>query len=256
MGRLSLTLFVFLWFAPAAALADDCPLDSLHLYDPDAGSPIRVTLDSTHRVELVLGHPDIGWSAQEIAEYDLASGTMHVMAKGLSPQLELCGGAWANAYLRDVYTLEGPSGNEPITFNARFDLTMSATGEYTYQPVFGGPVTLPPGWARFSCAEGASNVSTVLLDEEAVGWQGSSVLTLTRAPGESFELSMRSSVWASSTWVTATDHCVLRVGEISANLSFPDLPPGYGIVSCQGFRSGTSVPVNRPTWGQIKTLYR
>jgi len=39
-------------------------------------------------------------------------------------------------------------------------------------------------------------------------------------------------------------------------LSFPDLPPGYSIVSCQGFAAGAVVPARTHTWGRLKTLYR
>lgn len=120
----------------------------------------------------------------------------------------------------DVFTLTGPPSPAAITFTAQLD------------------VSLPPFKCCASLREGVSNSQSAS--------SGSAVLriTITREPGSTFDLYMEASAASrhGQTWANGT-------------LSFPDLPPGYFLTSCQEFNTG-AVPARTATWGHLKASYR
>ena len=51
-------------------------------------------------------------------------------------------------------------------------------------------------------------------------------------------------------------YCHASSGGGGGSFTFAGLPPGAGIVSCQGYVAGVVVPASGTTWGRLKTLYR
>ncbi len=71
-------------------------------------------------------------------------------------------------------------------------------------------------------------------------------LTLAHVVGEQFQLEIHASQGG------------INGGSASdlEELSFAGLPPGYAVVSCEGYISNPVVSVRRDTWGRLKLSYR
>ena len=48
------------------------------------------------------------------------------------------------------------------------------------------------------------------------------------------------------------------IGQVSATLDFEfvDLPPGWEVISCNGYHQGAPVPALARSWGSVKATYR
>jgi hypothetical protein len=76
---------------------------------------------------------------------------------------------------------------------------------------------------------------------------GTASLSVARRAGQSFDLFLR--VHADAPNGPAS-------GSAFGALFFEGLPPGYSIVSCQGFTTSAPVPTVHTTWGRVKQIYR
>lgn len=209
----------------------DCPTNTM-VINPD--SPTGQTITSSAPQDLEGNYVDS--CAEAIGRYDLVAGEVYAYAYGW-----LCGGASA-VYTHDVFTLLGPSSSPPITLVARAHASVTLD-----QEVCGGYADV-----MVAIREGASNSAS---SEEATPVDcGETVVDLdvniTRAPGETFDL-----------YLTAQARADLAAGipgegVAFMTLSFPGLPAGFSVVSCQGFSAGQPVAAQPTTWGTLKAIYR
>lgn len=178
------------------------------------------------------------WGIDAFATYDLVAGTMqdYVYAYGV-----IVGDASVAAH--DVFTLIGPSPGPPIVFHA-----------HAHGFVASGCVYGPTGSADASIREGASNIASASAQgfQNCQGGQSYDIgVAITLAPGSTFDLYLTIDAHASGSFFGPAGD-----GHANLSLSFPDLPAGYYVVSCQGFSSGQVTPTRRTSWGQLKALYR
>lgn len=174
-------------------------------------------------------HPNICWSASAAAGYDLVAGTAYANANGSNTIPE------ASVSTHDVFTLLGPSSAAAITFVARVHVVI-----WTECYAAAGTITV---------REGASNSASA--NHIACGLNETDIeVSITRAANATFDLYLTNYARGGSGFQTS--------GQAYTNLSlsFPDLPPGYSVMSCQGFMGGAVVPTKRGSWGRVKAVYR
>lgn len=152
------------------------------------------------------------------AHFDLVSGHWRVEASAWGE----CSGN-ASLATHDVFTLIGPAGSAGIEFTIRLDVTVYDFSGATLR-------------------EGTSN------EQSTTFGRGTQVLEVRvgSAVGETFDLRVLMSA--------AADHN--GSGSASAHLTFPDLPTGFAVSSCQGYVSDIAVAAGRTSWGRVKALYR
>ena len=76
-------------------------------------------------------------------------------------------------------------------------------------------------------------------------------ISISRASGSTFDIYLTVSATAGSGDIFAYG----SDGSASLRLTFPDLPAGYSLVSCQGFGAGVTA-AKRSSWGALKARYR
>lgn len=167
---------------------------------------------------------NIHHTASGQVSYDLSQGNM---AASIDAQI-LCEGA-SEVHTHDTFTLTGPAGASPISFSAVINV-------YSYALGF--------SFANASIREGASNASPLATP----GGPSTVGITITAPPGASFDLYMDGRA--------SGGYLQTGVADVNVWLSFPDLPPGFLLTSCQGFTAGVPVPVRATSWGRLKTVYR
>jgi hypothetical protein len=129
----------------------------------------------------------------------------------------------------------GPSSPNPVQFSARLTLQLRAFGGSQTPTISSGSLEeggRPPVSASANSIHSPS-INTVV------------VLPVTHRIDEPFELTYQVSCGATGP----------ASGSAGGALSFHGLPPGYGIISCQGF-GGVVVPTASRTWGAVKAIYR
>lgn len=207
------------------ARADTCPLSCV--FDVCTTAPRN---SATRYGPTVLGP-----NASATASYDLVVGSVAASVNSGGD-----GGPYAQAQGRDRFVLVGPSLPGPVSFTAAFRVVAGSSCLYC-----GNEGSLREG------AGPALSVYVPYYDPAcgcAVYYADSTLsLPLRHAAGEPFELTYTAS--ASAEGINKSAHA-------SGALSFPGLPPGYRIVSCQGFAAGTPVPTRPVSWGSLKVRYR
>ena len=169
--------------------------------------------------------------------YDLVAGHVRCSFRTATE-----GGAPAgSAKAVDRFTLVGPPAGNRVPFTVRF----KASGGASLSRYSGASLT-------GSLQEGSNPALTArsfyLVIDSYVYVYLDSTLTLPTSHfvGESFELTYQVSAAGNGS----------SNGDAMGDLSFPDLPLGYGIVSCQGYSAGAVVPTRAVTWGGLKVRYR
>jgi hypothetical protein len=160
------------------------------------------------------------------ATYDLVTGRISV---GFAVYYA-CGAA-ADVAAHDRFTLAGPSSSGPVSFVA----SLRVVGQVSEATIRGslGEGASPPVVAEITAAGYSTFDRTV-------------TLKLTHRVGEPFELAYLADGYGASCYAS---------GGLTGTLTFPGLPSGYGLTSCQGFSTGV-VPTRPLTWGQMKIRYR
>ena len=225
MRAATLLLASLLALTIAGTARASCPLNTLTVHDSSETS-------SASSDQLTLEHfcPPYGGTALAGASYDLVAGSAALTASGTSE----CGGG-ASVATHDVFTLVGPAAGS-FTFTARLVVHAGFSGR---------PAT-SSSEAAATFREGASNSKGF---NTGLGLPGDATLdlTITRDVGQTFDLFLTLDCYSLG----------LSAGsDVTAQLSFLGLPPGYGVVSCQGYASDPSVPVRVTSWGRLKTIYR
>jgi hypothetical protein len=188
--------------------------------------------DSFRVGDAPFGSPPSGW-----ARYNLVTGFVYSQANS--------GFDWgmsAPTVARDRFVLVGPVSSQPIQFVVLLQLNGSASTSGT---------NFSSASAVGSLAQGSEPAVTASVSS---WWSNpsdylSTTLSLpqSRLVGESFEITYRTSAEATGP--------VNNEARITGVLSFSGLPPGHGIMSCQGF-AGQVVPVLTRSWGALKVTYR
>lgn len=201
--------------------AADCPMNSmsaLGVTQLSSNPSASMTQSYTCTAD---GFPD---HASGSVSYNLASGFVTLTVNGGL----VCGGG-AGVTTHDVFTLTGPASGSPLSFRA--ELTVSSGGH-------GGPS------GASVRLDGPSNSSPY------APFPGSSTVSvpIQVSPGSPFDLYVEGYAFGGGGGSGGAS--------VGAWLSFPDLPPGYLLTSCQGFTAGIPVPVRATSWGRLKTVYR
>jgi hypothetical protein len=156
--------------------------------------------------------------ASGTASYNLVTGRFAAVAQGGSG----CG-ASSGLSTHDVFTLTGPPSGS-LSFRAQLDVEYHGGNFPSSASIQGGNTTASTG--------------------PTPGPFTSIWITIVRSPGASFDLYIGAVTGGTG------------FGTLTAALSFPDLPQGYMVQSCQGFVAGTPVPTRGTQWGRLKALYR
>lgn len=244
-----------------AAHATVCPADSIVLLDHGGilgNGGVLTSTNATGDRFFRYVSPN-GSSVTEWGFYDLTLGRFGTVASSGCTYMAYPGKSEARVALEDRYTIVGPPSAAPVAIEAVLQLDLRATGARTYG------CWSPPD---FSCSVDAGAL-TAELSEPATSQTVSFAsrinradsreiaLPLSHAVGETFTLRMQCSSEATPVAdISVNDDCYNRRGDVTATLSFRGLPPGYQVVSCQGFVGTGAVPAKRATWGSLKSLYR
>lgn len=226
-------LFLALLFlgAPVVARAQDCPINSLV-----AGLPgDHTSTASRDSVGGGLGgcevEPYFCVHTSSFLVYDLVQGTARAIAQSSS------GAKVSTLSTHDIFTLLGPAGGPPVTFTVRVHLS-----EY---------IDYLKGRVVTTLREGASNSSTATMSTPAADRTPVDLnIVVTRAAGQTLDLYLVLQATGGGSGGAP------GIGDVAAQLAFPDLPPGFGVRSCQGFSTGLAVPTARTSWGSLKLSYR
>lgn len=255
MHKALFSIFAVLVVLPCAAAASTCPADTIHLVGHEYGAPeLHVSTNATNVFSNYRFYTSPPTTATQRGAYDLIRGRIEAVAYGTSATNMYMLQAETRVATHDDYQLIGPEGGAPLDFTARLRLdivcagdTFSSRGTGYYIPA--GLVTADFG------EEGAGQPASLWIRENFRGARELSIV-MHRSVGESF--SLRTAVVAEGTAGpdNSTDEGFPRYAEVIGELSFPDLPAGYAIVSCQGYASDAPVRARNATWGRLKTLYR
>ena len=207
------------------ARADTCPLSCV--FDVCTTVPRN---SSTRCGPTVFGADACG-----TAGYDLVAGSA-----GASVNSGGDGGPFAEARATDRFVLTGPTSPDAVSFTAALSVVAGAGcfcggTEGTLREGAGTALSVSVPYYDPVCGCPAYFVDRILS------------LSLRHRVGEPFELTYTASAGAQGISVSS---------RASVTLSFPGLPPGYGIVSCQGFATGAPVPTRPASWGSLKVRYR
>ena len=249
-------VLLLLLLAAAPARAGSCPTDTLSVSDDQnefGNGGIVTAQDSSRAIAPAIND---AYRTQE-ASYQLASGTIRARAWHVVTGLLPGPGTHARVAAHDTYTLLGPDGAGEISFTARLSVSSVCGGEYEYACTIGPEFTcsMPAGGALASIREGAANMASSAYESNGA-YDHALDVSITRAPGGTFELALSAQAEAAGLVDTQHDRGSSRSASVTARLSFPDLPPGWSVISCQGFRAGHIVPARTTTWGRLKTSYR
>jgi hypothetical protein len=172
---------------------------------------------------------------QERASFDIPAGTFKVaVSEGGSMHL----------WLRDAFTITGPAPGTPVTFHMRVHVegyvNWTGYGPPQQVQVTVRPLEPLPGESSTAWGYGLSGPYNAQL------YANSFDISLARTAAEpiGIEIDAQSEIHnAGSTGLNGT-------------FSFPDLPPGWSIQSCKGYRVDQPVPAIPTSWGHVKAGYR
>ncbi len=227
--------------AAVESASAECPVDTVTAHSSFSGTVTHTTsmpTDGVSRFDSGRYCTDYcySWYVDSDAKYDLVAGTMYadVVASG-------AGDGEAIASTHDVFTLLGPAAAPPVTFHAHVSAgaAILCGGGFDAQ-------------ADASIREGASSSASVVGSRDACLGPTDLAVSIARAAGTTFDLYLTVHAKAGSNSIFGPG----GDAHASLSLSFPDLPVGYSVVSCQGFAAGQVTAAKRSSWGALKTLYR
>ena len=172
------------------------------------------------------------------ATYDLAAGTGRVSADSRSETAP----RHAAVAAHDRYVVTGLAGPTTVTARLDFRVVLRSSCEY-FQCSY--------AWAHVGLA---AQGRTAVFDRASydlsqnVDLRSQLELPLDIVPDAPFELAFELEADAEFTTTNANTL-------VTAALSFPDLPAGVHVASCQGYNGGT-VPAVPGSWGRVKVSYR
>jgi hypothetical protein len=217
-ATLSLLVLVALGCA-STALAQSCPQACV---DGSCSTLAQANHSNTQGFSCNGG---FGGFNSESSSYDLALGQLTV-----STSVTQCSIATAQVIGRDRYELLGPVTGVPLVFGATLHITGTASNASASAGIGEGD-SFPPGTSIAIPSPVDRTLSVVL----------------NHVVGDSFDLTYT---------LSTTGFARFGASNLTGVLSFTNLPPGYGIASCQGFSTGVVVPTRPASWGTLKIHYR
>jgi hypothetical protein len=216
------------WSAGAWA---DCPVNTLRICAQTATYTVPAHGDSVPYCTLSSDFRD----RSDAAGYDIPGGLVWAHEKVIDGF-----GANVTAEAHDTYWIVGPAAGSAISCSvqcamngygncgARGTLSLVAQGQTT-SGSFANDLTVGP------CN------STPALNSVAS-------LTVSAQVDEPFDVSEKANLFG--------PFASGGSAYLSGRLSFTGLPPGYAVVSCNGFGGGPSTPARAMTWGRLRDVYR
>ncbi len=244
-----------------AAQAVACPADSIVLLDHDGiigNGGVIVSMEATGDRFFRYTSPN-GASVTEWGFYDLSLGRFGTVASSGCFFMSYPGQSQARVAVEDRYTIVGPPSAAPIAIEAVLQLDLRASGARTYFCFYGPDYTcsVDAGAITADLSEPATSQTTSFASRINRADSREIAIPLSHAVGEPFTLRMQCSSEATPVAdFSVNDDCYNRRGDVTATLWFRGLPPGYQVVSCQGYVGTGTVPAKRTTWGSLKSLYR
>jgi hypothetical protein len=161
------------------------------------------------------------------ARYSIPVGVIQASARCTTP------GCISNigVYVEDLFTVTGLPPGTPVPLTAHFLLD-----------ILGGQSG--PGQSSSSANIQDTNANIASISSPQTDHD--LVLPVAATAGQPFQL--RFEIQCSNVGPTTTPG--------GGAFSFTGLPPGTGIISCQGYLSGTPVATRTSSWGRLKILYR
>lgn len=183
-----------------------------------AGGPVDSSLPVDSRTRSVC---DPYGCADCAVSYDIPAGQLSASSASSGAT-----GTGGNVMVQDDFKMVGLAAGTPATLTVHMGL-------------------FPSGFFAANLRDGLGHVASASGD----GTDNSPVdLTLDVAAlaGEPFRLQFELAVYNS----------YVGDGSVSASFSFTGIPPGAGVVSCNGYVSNPAVPARPASWGKLKRLYR
>lgn len=258
MSIRSLLLAALCLALATAAHASVCPDDTLSIAGMpldcvNSGNQVVAFHDTAGSVGRTEGPCTSILTRSQQATCNLRGGSWYARAEVVPSQTSATSFGLVSTH--DEFTVLGPEGASPAAFTVRLGLTALCTGYFTY---WCGPTnpnatcSMPSGDVSARLVEGAVNEASYRGRNTSAPLE----LTVTRAPGEAFTLGVKVVANAPGDFDDAVDAVSHAAASIAAVLSFPDLPAGWSVVSCQGYQAGQIVPTRNTTWGRLKISYR
>ena len=175
---------------------------------------------------------------QEVAVYDIPGGLVRARVAGGS-----CGGSSVTVTSHDDYWIVGPASANPIQCTAQLALAgggggCGSSGTATFT-AYNLPVT-----ASFRTGPVAPSKCGLQTPLPPALYRPISQLV-----GVPFDLSIAVSAYNGPV-------CYSDFAYLTAQLSFTGLPPGYSVVSCNGYGATGPTPASASSWGRLKGIYR
>ncbi len=253
-------LFFCLLLLPATALATTCPPDTLQFVDNDGRLGNGGVIAATDAARDVFHQTtSSGTTATQWAWYDIPNGRIGAVAYTACWFMQWPGSANPRVVMTDRFTIVGPPSASPVPFEVVLAMDLKCTGARTYF-CFSSPTMtceVPSGCVTADMRDPDGGERAQFASCATYTGPRELALPLSRMPGQEFTL--RTECSAEGTAVMdffVNDDCYNRRAEVMGVLVFRGLPPGYQVVSCQGYAGTGVVPARRATWGSLKSLYR
>jgi hypothetical protein len=224
---------VFAGMVASSPAAADCPTNSISI----CGQTTNLYSGPAHGDSLshcYFIQPDL-LGDRDAAGYDIPAGLVWCDEKGngyYSPSR-------IQAQSHDLYRVVGPPSATPITGTAFLatngwgSCNATGTASFNVQGV-DASASFTNGYPIAPCNAGPPLTATL-------------TLPISANVAEPFDVSVTVALRGSIDGYAYS--------YLSARLSFA-VPPGYAVVSCNGFGAGSPVGVQRASWGRLKTIYR
>ncbi len=247
-------LALLLVSSPASAA---CPADSVTrwVYGPPHSFPTVVTTAPTYAEHLHGNYPVPPTDAWEDIRYDLTVPEFELQARGEASSNMAMLFAEAHLALHDTYLLVGPPAASPIPMRVHLHLNARTTGDVVRD--LGGRIDVFEG-GRVTVAFGrvGSGSPITYANQDNVDEGLDLMLPVTALPGEPIELRLAATAEGTPAPDMSQDSALPNSAWLYGRWSFLDIPPGYTVLSCQGWSSDAPVPARRSTWGGLKTRAR
>ena len=172
-------------------------------------------------------------SPLEVVQFDIPAGVVYARTY----VFDLYAVGPVGAASQDQYWITGPASATPITCTARFEV-----GGYGNCFATGTASMTVQGHTRSASFDNALTIGPC---DQTPPISGALTRAVSASVGQPFGVSLSAQVTRAPQYGSAY---------VYGLLSFRDLPPGYAIVSCNGF--GATTPTVPHTWGSVKSRYR
>ena len=216
------------------ALAAACPASDVFCQSGDALTGETMSTTTSPTFSKICSGPVMNI---ETAQFDVPAGHFEV---GTGE------GGGIRLWLRDDFTVTGPAPGTPVTLHMRVRL-------------HGGL-----NWDGACCPDSQAHVDLVPLEPQPGDPSPHWSFGKTSGPFMSYPFSDSLDISLERTTGTPIGiefHAVSQMQApsssfLAGDFSFLDLPPGWTVTSCKGYRQEQPVPAMVASWGRVKAIYR